>query len=126
MDNRNKLIAPKPVRMNLFSQKNISKISYNEKRNIYRRSDRIKSENLYNKHCSLKDHSFDLCELEKEFFEIEARSEIFSILNCHASFSSFAQRDTVISNTSFDEANEEIPYIFIRPSKSNSKNNIRS
>jgi len=121
MDNK-KLIAPKPVRMNPFASKNLTKISHIDKRLFYRKSDRVKSEIIINNHCKLNDDSLEISELEKDFSEIDARSEIYTILLSDVSSSSFAQRDTIVSNSSFEEAIEETLQNNIRQFNSYSKN----
>ena len=126
MDNEKKLNAPKPVRMNPFTHKNRKKISQNEKSIFYRNSDRFINEIIIFKHCTLTDDSYDISELEKDFDEIEARYEIFSILNCDISLSLFAHKELTISNSSsqYNESIVDIPYIKNISSKSNA--NIRS
>ena len=125
MDSLQKLSAPRPVKKNPFLIRGAAKLSYTDKRRIYRNSERVKSENIFSNPGPFNDNLFD--EVEKDFSEIDAKSEIFSILHSDVSFtSSFMQRDSVISNSTldFNEVLEEQSISALKPD--NSKTNIRS
>ena len=132
MDNREKLHAPRPVKVNPFLRTGASKVSHFDRRlqySQYRNSDRVKSENLnvFSKICPFNDNLLDSDEIEKEFSEIDAKSEIFSILHNDSSFSSsFLHRDSAASNITFDfcEVAEDKTDCTVK--KFDTKSNIRS
>ena len=126
MDNKIKLIAPKPVRMNPFTSNKIQNNTLKEKRLCYSNSDKLRSKFIYYKNCTLNDNSFDLNELEKDFNEIEARSEIFSIL--YREESTFFNRNSIIINSCLisDDPIKNLPFISHIPIISDSKDNIRT
>lgn len=111
MDNCAKLVAPKPVKMNPFLKRGVSKQSIKEKRAIYRNSDRVKSENIFS-NPSRSDIFFDE-DVERDFDEMEAKSEILSILqNDNSLASSLATRVSAMSVSTFDafDPHEENPF----------------
>ena len=121
--NNNKLIAPKPKKLNPFLKKNSTRSSF-ENNLFYRNSDKIKNDKNYFPN-NINFNIEDLKELERDFDEIEARSEIFSILQSDNSCSTtFFHRNSDISNFSFD-FNEKRSYIPLSTSTINS-NNINS
>jgi hypothetical protein len=124
MDNSKKLIAPRPVKMNSFLRRGASKQSIQTKKFLYRNSDRVKSENIFSNPFQYNDRFFDDEELERDFSEMDAKSEILSILNSDCSLtSSFTMRDS-ISIFDFQDAIEDIPFATIKAS--NSKSIIKS
>ena len=107
MDNK-KLIAPRPVKVNPFLNRRLSKISFDEKRKVYRNSDRVKSEEILNFPCPFNTNLLDSESFERDFLEIDAKFEILSILNNDASFtSSYCYRDSEVSISTFD-FNEQV------------------
>jgi len=102
------LKAPRPVKANPFIIRKTSGQSIKYKRLLYRDSERVKSENFLHNHNPFDAVLNDLDNLEKDFIEIDAKSEILSILNNEASFSScFNYRDSEISVSTFD-FNEQV------------------
>ena len=75
------LKAPRPVKANPFIIRKTSGQSIKYKRLLYRDSERVKSENFLHNHNPFDAVLNDLDNLEKDFIEIDAKSEILSILN---------------------------------------------
>jgi hypothetical protein len=97
------LKAPKPVKANPFIYKWNSGQLTKYNRMLYRESERVKSENFLCNPSTYNGVLNDLDDLEKDFIEIDAKSEILSILNNEASFSSsYNYRDSEISVSTFD------------------------
>lgn len=107
------LKAPRPIKANPFLCRRTSEQSFKNKRLIYKNSERVKSENFLNNLSPLDDLIYDPDSLEKDFIEIDAKSEILSILNNDASFSTyFNYRDSEVSVSTFDfnEPVDENPF----------------
>ena len=122
----NKLLAPKPKKLNPFISNNYNRSSF-ENNLFYRNSAKIKNENVFKDNYPIKAefNLENLNDFERDFEEFEARSEIFSILQSDNTCStSFFQRDSRVSNFTFD-LNEERSYISLRASTMDS-NNIKS
>ena len=102
MENK-ELKAPKPIQVHPFIHRRGSKQSIQNNRQVYRKTERVKSDHVINNPSQFDLNLCELEEVEMDFIEIDAMSEILSILKNEASFiSSFNLRDSEVSVFSDD------------------------